>query len=101
MKVWLLDQFGVLHDGQKSYPGAIETCMLIIVMIWILVSISLIDRYMTVDRIAQTGVKLVVISNSSRRTTSTYERMQRLGFDPTLFTGIITSGELTHEYLLQ
>ena len=23
-QVWLLDQFGVLHDGQKAYPGAVE-----------------------------------------------------------------------------
>lgn len=24
---WLLDQFGVLHDGKEPYPGAISTCM--------------------------------------------------------------------------
>lgn len=23
-QVWLLDQFGVLHDGQKAYPGAVD-----------------------------------------------------------------------------
>lgn len=78
-KVWLLDQFGVLHDGQKAYPGAVET----------------------LNRIASTGVKLVVISNSSRRAVSTFERLKNLGFDPSLFTGVITSGELTHEYLLR
>ena len=26
MQVWLLDQFGVLHDGKQPYPGAISTC---------------------------------------------------------------------------
>jgi hypothetical protein len=26
---WLLDQFGVLHDGKKSYP-TILTCMLVV-----------------------------------------------------------------------
>ena len=26
MQVWLLDQFGVLHDGKEPYPGAISTC---------------------------------------------------------------------------
>lgn len=78
-KVWLLDQFGVLHDGQNAYAGAIDT----------------------LNRIASTGVKLVVISNSSRRAVSTFERMEKLGFDPSLFSGVITSGELTHEYLLR
>lgn len=40
----LLDQFGVLHDGQKPYPGAIEG----------------------VEFLHQRGVKLLVLSNSSR-----------------------------------
>eukprot|EP00250_Pteridium_aquilinum_P011489 c20102_g1_i1 orf=327-1043(-) len=78
-KVWLLDQFGVLHDGQKAYAGALET----------------------LSKIASTGVKLVVISNSSRRAEATLGRMESLGFDPSLFSGVITSGELTHEYLLR
>ncbi|KAH7447298.1 hypothetical protein KP509_01G100700 [Ceratopteris richardii] len=76
-KVWLLDQFGVLHDGQKPYDGAIETLKLI----------------------ADTNVKLIIISNSSRRAESTYKRLASLGFDTSLFFGVITSGELTHEYL--
>ena len=64
------------------------------------IGILIVKRTLAVHRIAQTGVKLVIISNS-RRATSTYERMQSLGFDSTLFTGIITSGELTHDYLLR
>jgi uncharacterized membrane protein (UPF0182 family) len=27
VQAWFLDQFGVLHDGKKPYPGAILTCM--------------------------------------------------------------------------
>lgn len=27
LQVWLLDQFGVLHDGKQPYPAAISTCM--------------------------------------------------------------------------
>lgn len=41
----LLDQFGVLHDGQQPYPGAIEA----------------------VSQLAQRGMRLMIISNSSRR----------------------------------
>ncbi|XP_021839738.2 uncharacterized protein [Spinacia oleracea] len=42
---------------------------------------------------------MVIISNSSRRASVTTEKMRNLGFDPSLFLGSITSGELTHQYL--
>ncbi|XP_065620069.1 uncharacterized protein LOC112040886 isoform X1 [Quercus suber] len=76
-KAWFLDQFGVLHDGKKPYPGAI----------------------LTLEKLAMTGSKMVIISNSSRRASTTMEKMKGLGFDPSLFVGAITSGELTHQYL--
>lgn len=76
-KVWLLDQFGVLHDGKQPYPGAIST----------------------LENIAKTGGKMVIISNSSRRSSVTLEKVKSLGFDASLFLGAITSGELTHQYL--
>ena len=44
MQAVLLDQFGVLHDGQKPYPGAIEA----------------------VKTLAESGRKVLIISNSSR-----------------------------------
>ncbi|KAB1214336.1 hypothetical protein CJ030_MR5G000479 [Morella rubra] len=76
-KAWFLDQFGVLHDGKQPYPGAIST----------------------LEKLARTGSKMVIISNSSRRASLTIEKMKSLGFDPSLFVGAITSGELTHQYL--
>ncbi|XP_031272816.1 uncharacterized protein LOC116131294 [Pistacia vera] len=76
-KAWFLDQFGVLHDGKKPYPGAIST----------------------LEKLATTGAKMVIISNSSRRASTTMEKMKSLGFDTSLFAGAITSGELTHQYL--
>ncbi|XP_019423317.1 PREDICTED: uncharacterized protein LOC109332754 isoform X1 [Lupinus angustifolius] len=78
-KVWLLDQFGVLHDGKQPYPSAIST----------------------LENIAKTGAKMVIISNSSRRASVTIEKVKSLGFDASLFLGAITSGELTHQYLLR
>ncbi|XP_044499106.1 uncharacterized protein LOC123220632 isoform X2 [Mangifera indica] len=42
---------------------------------------------------------MVIISNSTRRASTTMEKMKSLGFDTSLFTGAITSGELTHQYL--
>lgn len=76
-KAWFLDQFGVLHDGKQPYPGAIST----------------------LQKLATTGAKMVIISNSSRRASTTMEKMKILGFDTSLFLGAITSGELTHQYL--
>ncbi len=46
-----------------------------------------------------TGSKMVILSNSSRRASATIEKLKNLGFDPSLFVGAITSGELTHQYL--
>ncbi|XP_010422839.1 PREDICTED: uncharacterized protein LOC104708052 [Camelina sativa] len=76
-KAWLLDQYGVLHDGKKPYPGAIST----------------------LKNLATAGAKIVIISNSSRRASTTMEKLKGLGFDPSFFTGAITSGELTHQSL--
>lgn len=76
-KAWFLDQFGVLHDGKQPYPGAIST----------------------LQKLATTDAKMVIISNSSRRASTTMEKMKSLGFDTSLFLGAITSGELTHQYL--
>ncbi|WCJ21881.1 Haloacid dehalogenase-like hydrolase (HAD) superfamily protein [Euphorbia peplus] len=76
-KAWLLDQFGVLHDGKQPYPGAIST----------------------LTKLAGTGARMVIISNSSRRASTTLEKLKTLGFDPSLFVGVVTSGELTHQFL--
>ncbi|KAK8960682.1 hypothetical protein KSP40_PGU013750 [Platanthera guangdongensis] len=76
-KGWLLDQFGVLHDGKKPYPGAITA----------------------LKNLSNCGAKMIVISNSSRRASTTIEKLKELGFDPSLFLGAVTSGELTHQYL--
>lgn len=48
--MWLLDQFGVLHDGKVAYPQAVEACR----------------------ALAEAGRRLVVISNSSRRAFSVF-----------------------------
>jgi len=52
-----------------------------------------------VENIAKTGAKMVIISNSSRRSSTTIEKVKGLGFDASLFLGAVTSGELTHQYL--
>ncbi|PHU01804.1 hypothetical protein BC332_31591 [Capsicum chinense] len=54
---------------------------------------------LALEKLATYGAKMVIISNSSIRASITMEKLTRLGFDPSLFTGVITSGELTHQYL--
>lgn len=54
-----------------------------------------------VEKLAEHGAKLVIISNSSRRSCTTIEKLKSLGFNSSLFSGAITSGELTHQYLLR
>ncbi|KVI08166.1 HAD-like domain-containing protein [Cynara cardunculus var. scolymus] len=76
-KAWFLDQFGVLHDGKQPYPGAIST----------------------LENLAAHGAKMIIISNSSRRASTTLDKLKSLGFDPSLFVGAITSGELTYQHL--
>ncbi|GLU17943.1 hypothetical protein SLE2022_342820 [Rubroshorea leprosula] len=75
-KVWFLDQFRVLHDGKQPYPDAVST----------------------LEKLATNGAKMVIISNSSRRASTTMNKVKSLGLDPSLFEGAITSGELMHQY---
>ncbi|GBF92597.1 hypothetical protein Rsub_05211 [Raphidocelis subcapitata] len=75
----LLDQFGVLHDGRTPYPAAIDA----------------------VRRLHAAGKRVVIVSNSSRRSGGTISKLEKMGFDGGWFAGAITSGELTHRYLQQ
>lgn len=62
--VWLLDQFGVLHDGQTAYPAAIEATR----------------------RLHEAGCRLFIISNSSRRSGNTLKKLEPMGFNPEWFS---------------
>ena len=75
--VFSLDQFGVLHDGKVAYPCAIEATR----------------------RLRESGARLFIISNSSRRASGTLAKLEKLGFDPEWFEGVVTSGEITHTKL--
>jgi FMN phosphatase YigB (HAD superfamily) len=61
----LLDQFGVLHDGRTPYPLAIEA----------------------VRQLAAAGKRVCIVSNSSRRSSGTIGKLEKMGFDASWFTG--------------
>ena len=74
-----LDQFGVLHDGKNAFPEAIECLRRIH------------HKY--------PDVRVHVLSNSSRRRTSTLRKLKRMGFEDEWFQSAMTSGEVCHKFI--
>jgi HAD superfamily hydrolase (TIGR01459 family) len=69
--VFLVDQFGVLHNGRVPYPGAHDALQLL----------------------RRAEKRVVLVSNSAKRAAPNMERMRKLGFDDGLYDAFITSGE--------
>ena len=75
--LFILDQWGVMHDGKKGYNHAIKSI------------IKLIEK----------NKKLIIISNSSKRKISSIDRLKSLGFDKNHFIEVMTSGEMIWQEL--
>jgi HAD superfamily hydrolase (TIGR01459 family) len=73
----VLDQWGVLHDGAKAPPDAIEA----------------------VRALKAAGKRLVVLSNSARLGNDASDRLGALGYDLGDFAGFVTSGETVRDML--
>lgn len=71
--VFLLDMWGVMHNGSQPYKGVLET----------------------VKKLKEAGKEMIILSNSSKRTDNSVKMLRKLGFDPTNFCQIITSGEVS------
>jgi HAD superfamily hydrolase (TIGR01459 family) len=69
---YLVDQWGVLHDGATAYPGA-RQCF---------------------ERLAALGKRVVVLSNSGRRAAANAALMAAIGFPESSYTALVTSGEV-------
>ncbi len=74
---FIIDQWGVLHDGVKAYDGVIE-CL-----------VELKERHKYV----------IILSNSGKRAQANEERLNDLGVTSDLYSKIITSGEVTWQGL--
>lgn len=68
---FLVDAWGVLHDGSKPYAGAID-CL---------------------ERLGS-DKKIVLLSNSSKRKDDVIKGLRKLGFDTNVFQDIVTSGDV-------
>jgi HAD superfamily hydrolase (TIGR01459 family) len=71
-QVFLLDQFGVLHDGTNPYPGAVEA----------------------LSALKRAGKTIVLVSNSGRRARPNESRLLKLGFEPGSWDQFVSSGEI-------
>ncbi len=69
---FFVDQFGVLHDGAKAYPGAVDA----------------------LRRLKASGAHVVLISNSGRPAAYNAGRLADLGFDPASYDAFVTSGDV-------
>ena len=74
---FILDLWGVIHDGVRPYPGAID-CL---------------------ERLRAAGKRAVLLSNAPRRVHVAQHSMRRMGIADDLYTGCLTSGEATHVML--
>ena len=57
------------------------------------------DTIEAVRWLSEAGVKIFIISNSSRRSSGTFAKLQKLGFQTEWFSGAVTSGDMAYEHL--
>lgn len=74
---FIVDLWGVVHDGVSAYPGAVD-CL---------------------ARIGAGGGRVVLLSNAPRRAEPARAAMRAMGIADSLYHGILTSGEATHASL--
>ncbi len=74
---FIIDQWGVLHDGIKAYDGVIE-CL---------------------KELKERRKYVIILSNSGKRAQTNAYRLTDLGITPDLYSQIITSGEVTWQGL--
>jgi len=70
--LFLVDQFGVLHDGVAAYPGVIDG----------------------LARLASRGRKAVVLTNSGKGAAANLSRLRALGFADSGLDTVISSGDV-------
>ena len=68
----LIDQFGVIHDGQKLYPGTTRV----------------------LAELNRLGIPVAVMTNSGKRAESNRQRLVRMGVPRDHFVDAVSSGEV-------
>jgi HAD superfamily hydrolase (TIGR01459 family) len=73
----LIDQFGVIHDGQKLYPGAAKV----------------------LAQLYEFRIPVVVMTNSGKRAAPNSARVARMGIPRVHFIDCVSSGEVAYQSL--
>ncbi len=71
---FILDLWGVVHDGVRPYPGARDTLL----------------------RLRAAGKRVVLLSNAPRRAEPVRVQLREMGIEGGLYDGVMTSGEASH-----
>ncbi len=74
---FLLDAWGVLHDGVRTYPGVIDT----------------------LQALQRSGKTVLILSNAARRANATMVELAHAGIEQDLYQAVVCSGELTWQAL--
>jgi HAD superfamily hydrolase (TIGR01459 family) len=68
---YVLDQWGVMHDGRRPYEGAVEA----------------------MQRLREARKRVVILSNSGQRSAPNEAALERLGFGRSLWDDLVSAGE--------
>lgn len=70
----LIDQFGVIHDGQKLYPGALQA----------------------LSELRRLRIPVAVLTNSGKRAAANCGRLVGMGIPRDYFVDVVSSGEIAY-----
>lgn len=76
---FILDQFGVIHNGSKALEGSIEL----------------------MEHLARKEKKLIVLSNTSQPSSAALKKLPNYGFNINHLVGAVTSGEEASRFIRQ
>ena len=74
---FLLDLWGVIHDGSQAYPNVYDTLI----------------------KLRLAGKKIIFLSNAPRRAARAAAVLEQLGIESALYDHIVTSGEVGYHWL--
>ncbi len=76
-EAWIVDIWGVMHNGARAHPSAVQACI----------------------RFRAAGGTVVLLSNAPRPFSAVVPHMTSLGVDPQGYDGGVTSGDATRDLI--
>jgi HAD superfamily hydrolase (TIGR01459 family) len=73
----IIDQFGVIHDGEKLYPGTLQV----------------------MARLVEADIKVMIVTNSGKRSAANVRRIVKMGVPREQFIDCVSSGEVAYQSL--